>query len=206
LNSGSDKWRFKFDVARTQQSPFRLLDGSLISVPMMTVTLEDALVRHDDGFVGVELRYQQERFSLLLVTTDDAPAPSATFTHVADWLFRNEFNPRRVELLLPRLDIVDSIELLAALDALGLMRGRLSPTALRGFVKGPATISQIIQKTYFHADESGTEAAAATAISTARSPFDQSDRTIAFNKPFVFAIRDDVTGLILLFGYVGRPT
>ena len=56
-------------------------------------------------------------------------------------------------------------------------------------------------------NEEGTEGAAATAVMTTRSikivPPDHIKMVV--DKPFVFALRDEKTGLILFMGYVGAP-
>jgi len=54
-------------------------------------------------------------------------------------------------------------------------------------------------------DETGTEAAAATAVETMRSMPAEYVKMIV-DKPFLFALRDQKTGLILLMGHVEKPT
>ena len=50
------------------------------------------------------------------------------------------------------------------------------------------------------------QASAVTAVGTARSAGDPRPETIIFDKPFMFARRDNTTGLVLMAGYVGTPT
>jgi serine protease inhibitor len=55
-------------------------------------------------------------------------------------------------------------------------------------------------------DEEGAEAAAATAIMGTRSlESDDGSIHMVVDKPFIYALRDSVTGLILVAGYVGHP-
>jgi len=78
---------------------------------------------------------------------------------------------------------------------------------LQGFSDAPLEISRILQKIELRVNEEGTEGAAATAVMTTRSiKIASSDHIkMVVDKPFVFALRDDETGLILFMGYVGAP-
>ncbi|CAL8969697.1 hypothetical protein RHODGE_RHODGE_04803 [Rhodoplanes serenus] len=197
-----DRWRTAFAEARTRPAPFTRLDGSTVEVPLMTATFEAVPMRSDERFVAAELGYAHERFALVLLTSRDAPQPAAAFAPVAGWLSGDGFAAGPADVALPRLALAERAELLPALDALGLKAGRASPTALAGFAPGQR-IAEVIQKTVLKIDESGTEAAAATAVVTVRSATRPSHPRLAFDKPFWFALRDKVTGLVLLAGYVG---
>src|SRR5262249_30321720 len=131
------------------------------------------------------------------------PARTRDFARVAGWLSGEDFSKLEGELALPRFFLSGRADLLGALDILGLRRGRASPTALRGLSPAPQTITRVIQKTELRVDEAGTEAAAATAVETMRSLPTEYVKMIV-DKPFLFALRDRRTGLILMSGYVAR--
>ena len=67
----------------------------------------------------------------------------------------------------------------------------------------PLKISQVVHKAFVETDESGTTAAAATSVGivilaeTVSPP--------AINHPFIFAIREMSSGLILFAGTVNNP-
>jgi serine protease inhibitor len=198
-----DKWKYPFDVSATKRGQFKGINGEL-DVPMMNMARHLHRVRADERFVGVELPYMHERFAIVLMTTKDKPARAGEFDKVVDWLGGDGFAPAQVEFSMPRFALNGQAELLRPLDAMGLKAGRASPSALRGFSAVPQTISQITQKTYIRVDEAGTEAAAVTAVLTARSA--ARPEKIVIDKPFLFALRDRASGLILMAGYVGSPT
>jgi serine protease inhibitor len=200
-----DKWQFEFEVARTHRMPFRLVDGSSRDVRMMTVLMEQALVRSDDSFVAVDLPYKDNRFSLVVITTRDGVARASRFSTVLNWLTGQDFKRDTIDLSLPRLEMGDTLQLLGVLKTMGLKDSLSSPTALSRFSSEPIKLSQIVQKAFFKVDESGTEAAAATTVLATRSPFDPNVKSVVFDKPFIFSLRDDMTGLILLSGYIGKP-
>jgi len=59
----------------------------------------------------------------------------------------------------------------------------------------------VVQKTWLAVDAEGTEAAAATGV-TVRATSARVDATIPFvvNRPFIYAVRDGKTGLLLSWG------
>jgi serine protease inhibitor len=200
-----DKWRVQFDEGKTQQMPFHRLDGSSHNVPMMVTTIDRVSLRTDQSFVAVDLQYTHSRFSLMLVTTLETPRPASAFASIGGWLGGDGFDERPAEVLLPRFELIDSVDMLEPLEGLGLQSGLASPTSLKGFSDQPIRIAQIAQKTFLQVDESGTTAAAATAATFSRSMTDGGVPSIVFDKPFIFALLDHATGTILLYGYVGDP-
>jgi len=161
-------------------------------------------LRQDGAFVAVELPYAADRFRLVLVTTKAEPARAAQFREVAEWLTGEGFEQHPGEILLPRFGLGSSTDLLDALDALGLKEGRASPGALAGLSPVAMTIAQVLQRTEIRIDEAGTEAAAATAVTTTRAIASDFVK-MTVDKPFLFALRDASNGLVLLTGYVANP-
>ena len=201
--SFKDDWMVAFDTSRTQRGKFRSSSGTVEDVPMMMGTVP-AWFRAEGQFVGVELKYKTPRFSLTLVTTRDDPVGFPVLSNVVDWLAGAGFSQSTIELQLPRFLITRTENLLPALDEAGLERARRDPTAFTRLTHKPIDISAIIQKVYLKVDEQGSEAAAATAIlgrSITAKP--AGVNRVTFDKPFIFALRDRLTGFVLLSGYVG---
>ena len=87
-----------------------------------------------------------------------------------------------------------------ALKALGLK----PPNALPGFALGQLRLARAQQRVELKVDEEGTEASAATAVTALRS-MEMNFVKLVADKPFVFALRDATTGLIIVAGYVANP-
>jgi serpin B len=67
-------------------------------------------------------------------------------------------------------------------------------------------ISFVKQKTFVDVNETGTVAAAVTAVGvTAVSGTLNPPVSVTFDRPFVFVIRERITGAILFMGKVVRP-
>ena len=67
-------------------------------------------------------------------------------------------------------------------------------------------ISDVIHEANISVDEQGTEAAAATAVAVAAASAPASMPKVAFDRPFLFALRDTVTGAVLFLGQVTDPS
>jgi serpin B len=76
--------------------------------------------------------------------------------------------------------------------------------------KPDLSISAVIHKAFVAVDEEGTEAAAATAVTTraaiARAPDRSQPIVFRVDHPFLFLIRDNHSGAILFMGRVTDPT
>lgn len=75
--------------------------------------------------------------------------------------------------------------------------------ALAGFGQG-MRLSAIVQRTMIDVDDEGAEAADATAILSTRALEADDAVHVVVDNPFIFALRDRTTGLILLAGYAGH--
>ena len=199
-----DDWAVTFNKAQTRLAAFRDANGGITDVPMMHATMPTAF-RSEGRFAAVDLGYKSGRFSLTMVTTRDRPASFAEFVGVTSWLSSDQFEKVNVNLQMPRFTLRQSADLLPALDAAGLAGARRDPGAFAPISSNVLDISAILQKVYLGVNEQGTEAAAATSVMVrAASIAPTRNDALTIDKPFIFALRDNATGLILLSGYIGK--
>ena len=199
-----DKWAVQFNPAKTQTEKFQSLSGN-VDVAMMHSPVAKFAFRQDERFIAGELGYAHDDFKLVVVTTKSAPASAGDFAPVAGWLGGQGFETRNGEIGMPKLSLSSVEELLRPLDAMGLRAARQRKDALEQFSDEDLIISRVVQKLELRLSEEGTEAAAATAVVTTRSLAPDDHVRMIVDKPFVFALRDRKTGLILFMGYVGAP-
>ena len=158
-----------------------------------------ASFRSDDRFIAAQLPFATDRYGLTLITTKGEPAPLRDFKPVASWLSGEGFAQHEGQIALPPLALSGQLDLKPALNALGL-----KDDGLAGFAGKPPSIKAIAQRVDFSADENGAEAAAATAVTASRSIETRFTNFVA-DRPFLFALNDRVTGLILMSGYIANP-
>jgi serine protease inhibitor len=200
-----DRWKVPFDAADTGPAPFKRVGAKPVAVATMHLPQGRYLFRRDARFVGIELPYATDRFRMVIVTTrGERAAPARAFRPAGDWLTGRGFAEAEGELALPRLFVSGREDLTGTLDGLGLRAARLAPASLSGFTSDAAQITRVLQRIELRLNEEGTEAAAATAVTVERGAGADYIRMVV-DKPFVFALRDAATGLILAAGYVGQP-
>lgn len=197
-------WATAFEKQNTRPAIFQELDGKQSEVPMMQGKVTTAF-RSNPQFAAVDLRYKASRFSLVIVTSRGKPASMQDFTGVSQWLTGENFNETEVDLRMPRFTLRQGAELLPALDAAGLKQVRFDPGAFSRLSPDRIDMSSVVQKVFLAVNEQGTEAAAATAVTTrtASIKVKLNEDKLVVDKPFMFALRDKVSGLVLISGYVG---
>ncbi|MBW1880294.1 MAG: serpin family protein, partial [Deltaproteobacteria bacterium] len=104
----------------------------------------------------------------------------------------------------PRFEMRFYTPLKAQLEALGMGLAFDSEQAdFSGITNTGMFIAEVVHEAYVKVDEEGTEAAAATAVVMEDSAV--GDMFYA-DHPFLFLIRDDLTGSILFMGRVVDPS
>ncbi|HEV8356259.1 MAG TPA: serpin family protein [Gemmatimonadales bacterium] len=223
-------WLDPFSDAATKPHPFNAAGGHRLEVPTMERRATLAY-RRGPGFQALRLPYAAGLTAMYLVLPDSASNPRSVLRTLAgkDWPAPD---PRRemrdVHLLLPRLHIEQATDLLPPFRGLGMEIVADSHKAdFRGLVvQRPGTpplcppwtepqpapcvryrVSEARQNVYLDVDERGTEAAAVTALSFAARPTSVPPPPIEFvvDRPFLFGIRDERTGVLLFIGYVASP-
>lgn len=200
-----DRWKLSFDPTETRVQPFHASRKITLEIPLMRLPAGEYMFRQDDHFVAVELPYQSDDFRLVIATTKTSVAPPAAFSRVTSWLSGDGFSVTSGEVSIPRISLSETIELLEALDLLGLKTARRQGDALGGFSESDQIITRVIQKIALSVDEKGTEASVATAVGTSRSASTSGYISMIVDRPFVFSLRDQKTGLSIMQGYVARP-
>jgi serine protease inhibitor len=210
-------WASKFEPRATAEAPFHASKAESHPVPMMN---QEAWFKHAraDGVSVLELPYQGAATAMLVILPD-AIDGLATVERTLDAAtlarWRGALESKQVEVALPKftIDPPAALELSGPLIDLG-MRDAFDPhTAdFTGIAVPPDPekrlfISKVFHKAFVKVDEKGTEAAAATAIvmaDGAGAAPSQPERFTA-DHPFLFAIVDQATGLILFLGRVAQP-
>jgi len=202
-------WAEQFDPADTWDAPFTLADGSQVAVPMMSAEVEAraAVGYPGDGTPSVlELDYEDHEVSfvvLLPATADGLDALEQTLVAGGYDDLLATAQPGEFQVELPSFEFRDRLSAVAALRTLGAPAMFCDAAADFSGIAPDLCVSDVVHEAYVKVDESGTEAAAATAVVTrlqSASPAFIADR------PFVFAVRDQLTGTILFLGRVEDPT
>jgi serpin B len=108
---------------------------------------------------------------------------------------------------IPRFNISFELEISDVLKELGVVLP-FSFGGLTKIVDSPISVSTVLQKSVIEVNEEGTKAAAFTGIGMAGCcPYTSTPIPIDFvaDRPFLFLIREDLSGTILFVGQVHNP-
>lgn len=206
-------WTTRFDKRLTDDARFYLKGGSHTTVDMMRHD-EPADVGYnkdvDAGVTILDIPYGGMAYSMTVLLPDtpegiDAVVDALTQEQWETWVGTRLTGD--VLLSLPKFTLDYDISLNSVLASMG-MGIAFGPAAdLSGICCEPGDIfiSDVLQKAYVDVNEEGTEAAAVTTIvfvtTSVSSPF-----PVVIDRPFVFAIRERLSGTILFMGKVMDPT
>jgi serine protease inhibitor len=200
-------WTYQFDRSRTQDAPFTLLDGTEKMVDMMShgTEIEIGVSRSEDLQVG-DLAYGGGAYSMTILL----PPNAAEIGSLVDRLTRDSWNEwvgqihtEEMRVSLPKFTLEYEIELKDALSALGMGIAFSDTADFTGmYAPGGIFISKVKHKAFVDVNEEGTEAAAATLVGMAPTSIPTS---FVVDRPFVFVIREKLSGTILFMGKVVDP-
>jgi serpin B len=196
-------WEYPFEKDMTEDGIFYRLDGSEVTVPMMSQK-ETFGYGEGDGYQAVELPYDGNELSMVILLP--ASGRFGAFEEALDAAqvdgIIGGMEHRQVILTMPRFEFDSSFSLKEALSAMGMPLAFSEMADFSGMTGNrDLFIMDVVHKAFVSVDEEGTEAAAATAVimgETAMPPSEAVEVTI--DRPFIFLIRDIETGAILFVG------
>lgn len=206
-------WATAFDASRTRTATFHKADSTDVPVEMMTTPGTRLRTAFIDQGTWLELPYRTGDVSFLAYSRppsnhgDPVLSVQALHDDLQDVNLNEVVERLQEEKLiaqLPRFSMRTRLDLIAVFQRLGVT-DLFDPTKvdLRNLsIHGAQGIDPFVHEAAVWIDELGTVAAAATAAGVLRS----GPRTVTFDHPFLFFIRDNRTGAILFTGRVADPT
>jgi len=205
-------WLNQFDATNTEQQPFNVDEATSAQAPLM-YQQEWCQYAENANAQIVEIPYAAHKLSMVVILPKEPAGLSdveakLTPQRLSNWL--SHTGSRSVNLYLPKFTFTDSIDLMAELKSLGIVKAFDRDVAdFAGItLQDRLYISKAVHKAFVAVDETGTEAAAATAlvVSIDSIVIDSNPPTFRADHPFIFLIRDNATGTILFMGRVTNPT
>jgi serpin B len=200
-------WFRQFDPKETRPEPFHMLDGSVHDVETMHLADPKMDYASGDGWEALRLPYWGGA-SMLVILPKEGKFSAIERQVDADFLgaLGADLSERQTTLSMPRWESESAVDLKGTLSDLGIVD---LFDANRADLTGIADVEQLYVSHVAHqanitVDETGTEAAAATAV-TVEAVSGAAPVTLTIDRPFIYLIRDDVTGEILFMGRVLNP-
>lgn len=209
-------WERPFLPELTRPAPFSLSASQEKDVPTMHQRNQLRLTQQD-GVLALEIPYKGREMSMMLLIPDAIEGLAA----VEGTLDANKLDvlvgalkPEVIDLSLPKFEVRpgESLKLGDDLKALGMpLAFDLKLADFFGIANPPNPdnrlfLGEVFHKGFVRVDEKGTEAAAATAGGIPAGAGAWSPRQVKVDRPFLFLIRDNASGLVLFLGRVSDPS
>jgi serpin B len=198
-------WKEQFDPSQTKNLSFNVSANTSVQAPFMTGTI-DYNFYSDSKAQVYELPYSNSKFSMVIVE----PAYGTTLANLlpqvdsAQWQsWMSSLKPINYIITLPKFKFSYSVNLNQQLENLGLgvaFSNNADFLLINSDPSWQLKISQVVHKAYVDVDETGTTAAAATAVGVKGATASVPPPPI--NRPFLFAIREMSSGVILFIGTI----
>jgi serpin B len=201
-------WKEKFDPAATKALPFHLTDGSQVNANFMDGKI-DLNWYYDNAVSVYELPYANSKYSMVIAmptagTSISQFVTGLDFTKWQTWM--SGLHATNAEIKIPKFQFSFGVNLNTPLSSLGL---GIAFSNLADFTDinpaGGLQITNVEHKAFVDIDESGTTAAAVTSVTVGISAVYNPPPAV-LDHPFVFAIREMSSGIILFVGTVNNPT
>jgi serpin B len=202
------RWQQPFDPEVTERGLFTLESGGTTTARFMRSSGGDVAAPVGAGYQAVQLPYVGGRFAALAVMPTSGTLASFVAALTASRLrsIVTALRPdNQVTVELPRFTATSDLDLGAALKALGMTSAFGSSADFSGLSPVPLWVQAAEQRAYLRVGEKGTEAAAVSGIAIGSSGIAFWGATFRFDHPFVFLVRDTVTGTVLFASEVQNP-
>lgn len=210
------KWTVPFDPKLTKPHDFTLGSGKVTKVPMM-FREGDFECYKGQTFQLIKLNYgDNARLGMYVLLPAKESSPGELYKQLTpanwnEWIRQAKGRTTEVELRMPKFKAEYRTEAKGALSTLGMSVAfdplRADFTAMAPIPPTPNVfIGEVVHKAVVEVDEQGTVAAAATSVGMRATamPGPQVVKMVV-DRPFMFAIRDDVTGTVLFLGAITEP-
>jgi len=202
-------WEQRFDKAATKKGTFTLPDGTSLETDFMHVK-HTFNIAATNKIEAIELPYGDKKYSMVVLKSKAEVTPAQLMETLVDgemWqTMVGAFHPVEADLSFPKFKFSYENKLNDELTEMGMGVAFSNAADFSGInADGNLSISEVKHKSFIEVNEEGTEAAAVTSVGIVLSATPQ---TYVFNvdRPFLFAIREMSTGLILFIGQVNNPS
>jgi serpin B len=201
-------WATPFDTKDTAKADFQSADGPQ-NVDFMHQTGGSGYAE-GDGYKAASLAYDQNKLSMVIILPDTGKLADVRSSMTSAWLAKlntaMSSSGTEVSFALPKFKFTwgtasfkDPLTALGMKDAFVLGKADFSGIE----PKKELYVSDVFHKAFVGIDESGTEAAAATAVVMKNGAAPLEPKAFTVDRPFIFLIQDQ-SGIVLFVGEVSK--
>lgn len=203
------KWETPFEQEATYESEF-LVDGEILDVDKMTgrFDIEHIITEAEEGII---LPYEDGQYSFVALMSNREQTVREylnSFDQVKVTELFNAIEKDEVDILLPKFEVNFENKLTDTLPDMGIkeiFNAETNSLSKMGKASGNLYVSEMAQKTFIEVNELGTEAASAVSSTITMMSMPEPKPMIDFNRPFIYSIIDNSTGLPVFLGIMDNP-
>lgn len=203
-------WQHPFEAGMTSDADFFVKEGQPVKVKMMAHPgQKKRLYTADELAAVVDLPYAGGSLSMMAILPREGktlPEVEAALSAEKLAAWRADMQERDVRAFIPRFKFSAKYSLAERLPDMGL---KLAFTDAADFSGMDGTLDLYVQKAFHQAfvevNEEGTEAAAATGVAMGLKSIMMDFEVFRADRPFLFLIMENRTGLVLFIGRVENP-
>ncbi|XP_045155610.1 alpha-2-antiplasmin [Echinops telfairi] len=196
-------WKSKFDPSLTQKAAFHLDEQFTVPVDMMRAHKYPLrwFLREQPEMQVAHFPFKNNMSFVVIVPAQFEWNVTQLLTNLTwDSLNHPLMQERPTDVQLPKLNLKHELDLVATLRQLGLQELFQAPD-LRGISEQNLVVTSVQHQSTLELSEAGVEATAATGIAMSRMSL-----SFRLNRPFLFFLFEDTTGLPLFVGSVKNPS
>jgi len=198
-------WATEFDAGMTDEAAFQVSPTQSVEVETMTQRGTFRMAR-SDGVQVIRLPYRGEKVSMLVILPDKPDGLADVVAKITPSRVEGWFTAAQAEeivLYMPKFRFRSRFDLANVLGVLGMKAAFGAGADFSGMTgRNDLFISRVVHEAFVEVNEEGTEAAAATGVVMMRTSITP---TVRVDHPFLFAIRNEVTGSWLFVGKITNP-
>jgi serpin B len=214
----NSSWLYPFDKALTKDKPFYTGKNKQITVPIMFRSGR-YLYGENAEMQWLKIPYKISGLSMLILL----PRENESFTQIEE--LEKKLTPQimtslsgdmkysEVALRMPKFKSENRYTLSDVLKILGMKSAFTNDADFSGMIEKPVVngpvihIDYVVHEAFIEIDEEKTEAAAATAVGIKATAAIISQPVMEFNvnRPFIYCLTDEQTGVILFMGRMEQP-
>jgi len=206
-------WESKFDVKHTQKEQFFVSNNKNVNADMMKIK-EDFDFAELDSFQSkmVELPYKGDRIVMQIVLPNEKTGLAVLESKMSEGdiskMFEEKKRNTKLLVKMPKFKISQEAELSENLKNMGMSDMFEAGTADFSGIDGTRNlyVAFVKQKVFIEVNEEGSEAAAASGMGMMMRSMPLPPEEFTVDHPFIFFIRDKLTGMLLFQGRISDPT
>lgn len=203
-------WLNPFEKSQTSPSIFHIAPNKTVSTDFMHQQKETGYYE-DDEVQAIELLYKNQKLSMIIILPkeiDGWKLIGRIITGERLEIINKGIQLHKIKMSIPKFSFESELNLKEFLFKMGMEQAFTNDANFSGMTKeNDLRIDDVIHKAYIEVNETGTEAAAATAVTMALKTALEEEDIIQFvaDHPFLYLIMDKSTGGIIFIGRFVNP-